>query len=144
MKLFSESLFTQMPVVGILRGYNKAQVIKIATCYYQCGFTNLEITMNTPMATDIIHELVEQFKGKLNIGAGTVLTIDEVNAVTKVGGQFIVSPVTDIPLIKYCKNKDIPIFPGAYSPSEIYHAWYAGATTELPHKPISDMPRGWV
>ncbi|MEM0994517.1 MAG: bifunctional 4-hydroxy-2-oxoglutarate aldolase/2-dehydro-3-deoxy-phosphogluconate aldolase, partial [Bacteroidota bacterium] len=57
-----------------------------------------------------------------------VLSIAEVDAVLAAGGQFIVSPVTDIAVIRHCKVKNIPIFPGAYTPTEIYQAWRAGAS----------------
>jgi len=43
------------------------------------------------------------------------------------GAQFIVSPITDISLIVACKELDVPVFPGAFSPTEIYNAWKAGA-----------------
>ncbi|MEM9885765.1 MAG: bifunctional 4-hydroxy-2-oxoglutarate aldolase/2-dehydro-3-deoxy-phosphogluconate aldolase [Bacteroidota bacterium] len=127
MQTFSESRFLQTPVVGILRGYTQAEVLQIAEIYQGAGFTNIEITMNTPNALAIIERLAEQYAGKLNVGAGTVLTIEVVDAVLVAGGQFIVSPVTDVDLIRYCTSKNIPVFPGAYTPTEIYQAWQAGA-----------------
>ena len=44
------------------------------------------------------------------------------------GAEFIVSPVTNFDIIKLCNENDIPVFPGAYTPTEIYDAWAAGAT----------------
>lgn len=127
MKAFSEALFLKVPVVGILRGYNKNEVLKIIEVYCKAGYTNIEITMNTPNAIEIIKEVAKQFKGKLNVGAGTVLNINEVENVISAGGQFIVSPVVDVDVIKHCVSKGIPIFPGAYSPTEIYQAAQLGA-----------------
>jgi len=127
MNKFSEDLFLKSPFVGILRGYPKEVVLPIAETFIQEGFTNLEITMNTPNATEIIAAVLEKYEGQLNVGAGTVLTKNEVNKVLSVGGQFIVSPVVDLSIIEYCKSKEVPIFPGAYSPTEIYQAAKAGA-----------------
>ncbi|MEM6320949.1 MAG: bifunctional 4-hydroxy-2-oxoglutarate aldolase/2-dehydro-3-deoxy-phosphogluconate aldolase [Bacteroidota bacterium] len=127
MHQFSDDLFQQLPIVGILRGYDKATTLKIVHLYEQAGFKNIEITMNTPDVLSIITAIVEQYGGRLNIGAGTVLTKSQVDKVLSVGGQFIVSPVVDVDIIRYCKDNKIPIFPGAYSPTEIYQAWTAGA-----------------
>ncbi|MGB5318149.1 MAG: 2-dehydro-3-deoxyphosphogluconate aldolase, partial [Eudoraea sp.] len=71
---FSEDLFKKVPVVGILRGYTLEEVLAIVKVYYQEGFTNIEITMNTERATEIINEVLKQYTGKLNVGAGTVLS----------------------------------------------------------------------
>lgn len=127
MQKFSDDLFLQMPIVGILRGYTKVTTLKIIDCYVEAGFKNVEITMNTPDVLQIIAAIVEKYEGQLNIGAGTVLTQSHVDDVLVVGGQFMVSPVVDMDIINYCQSKDIPIFPGAYSPTEIYQAWKAGA-----------------
>ncbi|MGB5356491.1 MAG: bifunctional 4-hydroxy-2-oxoglutarate aldolase/2-dehydro-3-deoxy-phosphogluconate aldolase [Eudoraea sp.] len=124
---FSEDLFKKVPVVGILRGYTLEEVLAIVKVYYQEGFTNIEITMNTERATEIINEVLKQYTGKLNVGAGTVLSKNDVDEAIKAGAQFIVTPVTDPSLIKYCINRSIPVFPGAYTPSEIYACWKAGA-----------------
>ncbi|TKD61813.1 bifunctional 4-hydroxy-2-oxoglutarate aldolase/2-dehydro-3-deoxy-phosphogluconate aldolase [Flavobacterium sp. ASW18X] len=146
MSSFSESLFKKTPVVGILRGYTVKQVMQIAEVYADAGFTNLEITMNTPNALQIIEELARTFKTQLNIGAGTVLDAKQVDAVVAVGGQFIVSPVVDMAVIAHCVAKAVPIFPGAYSPTEIYTASKAGArmvkvfpATQLGPKYIADV-----
>ncbi|MEM6966612.1 MAG: bifunctional 4-hydroxy-2-oxoglutarate aldolase/2-dehydro-3-deoxy-phosphogluconate aldolase [Bacteroidota bacterium] len=124
---FSDSLFLKIPIIGILRGYSKEQVLKIAKVYHSVGFTNIEITMNTPNVLEIIEALAKKYEGQLNVGAGTVLSKEEVDEVVARGGQFIVSPVVDVEVIRYCGSKGIPIFPGAYSPSEIYVAWKEGA-----------------
>ncbi|MEM9866681.1 MAG: bifunctional 4-hydroxy-2-oxoglutarate aldolase/2-dehydro-3-deoxy-phosphogluconate aldolase [Bacteroidota bacterium] len=127
MKKFSESRFLDTPVIGILRGYSKDQVLKIAQTYVEAGYSNLEITMNTPNSLEIIKSVAAEFEGKLNIGAGTVLSKKQVDQVLDSEGQFIVSPIVDMNVITYCVRKEVPIFPGAYSPTEIYRAAEAGA-----------------
>lgn len=146
MKNFSEELFLKVPVVGILRGYSKAEVLEIVKVYHQEGYTNVEITMNTPNVEELISAVSEQFDGKLNVGAGTVTTIEEVDKVKAAGAQFIVSPIVDISVIEYCVKIGMPIFPGAYSPTEIYSAAKAGArmvkvfpASTLGHKYIKDV-----
>lgn len=127
MSQFSEALFQAVPIVGILRGYSKEKILKIVDVYYRSGFKTIEITMNTPEVDQIIRTLVEKYEGQLNIGAGTVCNESDLQIALDAGAQFIVTPIVDVSLIQKCKSLGIPIFPGAFTPTEIYQAWTAGA-----------------
>lgn len=124
---FSETLFSKVPVVGILRGYSKDVSLKLIEIYYEIGFTNVEVTMNTPNVEEIIAEAVKRFANKLNVGAGTVCSMEDLDKALSAGAQFIVSPITDVTMIEACKKNNVPAFPGALTPTEIYNAWTAGA-----------------
>lgn len=125
-KPFSWDRFNAMPIVGILRKLPADKLEKIVTCYQQSGLTTLEITMNTMGATEMIQSLSEKYPN-LNVGAGTVCHSKDLDAALKAGASFIVTPILDEKLIAQCKEAGIPIFPGAFTPSEIYRAWAAGA-----------------
>jgi|SRR5690554_1767935 len=125
---FSKERFDSMPLVGILRGFPANQMEKLAELYANAGLTTLEITMNTEGATQTIASLVKAVGDKLNVGAGTVCSLDDLDQALEAGAQFIVTPVIDEEVIKKCVSLNIPIFPGAYTPSEIYKAWSLGAT----------------
>lgn len=127
MKEFSEVLFKETPIVGILRGYDQETVLNIARTFVSEGFTNLEITRNSPDVYQIIEALVKEFEGKLNIGCGTVLTKKDAKKALKAGASFIVTPIVNKNVIRFCVKKDVPVFPGAFSPTEIYTAWKLGA-----------------
>lgn len=127
MNQFSETLFQAAPIVGILRGYSSEKTLNIVAAYYQAGFRTIEITMNTPNVGAIIATLAENYGERLNVGAGTVCNEADLQIALKAGAQFIVSPIVDIALIKKCKSLGVPVFPGAYTPTEIYQAWNAGA-----------------
>jgi 2-dehydro-3-deoxyphosphogluconate aldolase/(4S)-4-hydroxy-2-oxoglutarate aldolase len=71
---------------------------------------------------------VDNYAGKLNIGAGTVCTEQELESALNAGAQFIVTPIINEAVIRSCVAKGIPIFPGAFTPTEIYNAWSLGAT----------------
>ena len=124
---FSEQGLLKIPVVGILRGYTTRQVESIASVYADAGFTTLEITLNSPEALKSITQLQKHLGHTLNIGAGTVLSVDEADDALHAGASFIVSPNTDLNVVHHCVHKKVPIFPGAFTPSEIYAAWNAGA-----------------
>lgn len=127
MSSFSEELFMRVPVVGILRGYPTEDVMKIAEAFFESGFTNLEVTMNTSSASVTIDRLSKRYKGKLNIGAGTVCTISALKEAIDAGSKFVVTPIFNPQIIHECNKRVIPVFPGAFTPTEIYNAWQAGA-----------------
>ncbi|QRQ99535.1 bifunctional 4-hydroxy-2-oxoglutarate aldolase/2-dehydro-3-deoxy-phosphogluconate aldolase [Dyadobacter sandarakinus] len=125
---FSWSLFEQAPLVGIIRNVSFEDVKRILPIYREAGLTTVEITMNTPGAADMIAYALEEEGEGLNIGAGTVCTKDDLNDALDAGAQFIVTPVISKKVIKSCVKKGIPVFPGAFTPSEIYNAWTMGAS----------------
>ena len=124
---FSWELFQKAPIVGIVRNVSLADVIRILPIFREAGLTTIEITMNTPGAEEIIRFALENESDGLNIGAGTVCTKDDLKLALDAGAQFIVTPIIDKKVIKYCVKKEIPIFPGAFTPTEIYNAWSLGA-----------------
>lgn len=100
----------------------------LARYYCEAGLTNLEVTMNSGEAATTITRLVQEFGGRLNIGAGTVCTPEDLDAALAAGAQFIVTPILEETVINACVQRQVPVFPGAYSPTEIYRAWHLGAT----------------
>jgi len=114
--------------IGIARGIPKQHLIPAFQAALEGGFSFLEITMNTEGAAELIYAAAREFSGKAQIGAGTVTDLDEAKEALGAGAQFIVSPLVNTELIDYCKSREIPVFPGALTPTEIYEAWKAGAT----------------
>ncbi|AWV96746.1 bifunctional 4-hydroxy-2-oxoglutarate aldolase/2-dehydro-3-deoxy-phosphogluconate aldolase [Arcticibacterium luteifluviistationis] len=119
--------FIKAPIVGILRGFDLATCHQIAEAYQNAGLKYLEITMNTKGVEEIIASLVAKFPS-LKIGAGTVCTMDDYKKAINAGASFIVTPIIDLAVIRKAVDMGIPIFPGAYTPTEIFQAWSAGAT----------------
>lgn len=113
--------------MGILRGMQPEVVRQIAKVFQSAGLSTLEVTMNTAGAPKIIARLRKEFPN-LNIGAGTVCTLTDLQTAIAAGAQFIVTPILDEEVIRTAAGQHIPVFPGAYSPTEIYRAWAAGAS----------------
>ena len=124
---FSEELFAKVPIVGIIRNYSFDELTGILPIYIEAGLTTIEITMNTDGAEDMIRFINGLYAGKLNIGSGTVCTEHELHTALDAGAQFIVTPVVNPSIIKICVDRGIPIFPGAFTPTEVYNAWVLGA-----------------
>lgn len=126
-KKFSWESYNKAPIVGIIRGQSLEVTLEIAKVYLAAGFYTIEVTMNTPEVEKIISTLRIEFP-ELNVGAGTVCNLKDLEKAVKAGSQFIVTPIIDEEIIKSCVSKEIPIFPGAFTPSEIYKAWSLGAS----------------
>ena len=125
--MFSWERFHAVPLVGIVRGLPARQMDNLAAAYIAAGLTNLEVTLNTDGAAGIIRRLAEQYGAGLNIGAGTVLTVKDLDAALSAGAGFVVTPVLNEDVIRQCVAQSVPVFPGAYTPTEIYRAWLLGA-----------------
>ena len=125
---FSWDIFNQIPIIGIMRNLPEKHAEKVVSLYTNAGLSTVEITMNSDNASETISLLSQNFGSKLNVGAGTVCTLKELNQALGAGAQFIVTPVLDKKIIKACNEKNIPVFPGAYTPTEIYKAWKWGAS----------------
>jgi len=124
---FSHEVFEAMPVIGIMRNFSFGIIEKIVPLYKSAGLTTLEITMNSDGAYETIKNLSADYPG-LNIGAGTVCEMEDLHTALKAGASFIVTPVLNEEAIAFCVANKIPVFPGAFTPTEIYKAWKSGAT----------------
>ena len=125
---FSWPLFHKMPIVGIIRHIPAVAVSQLLPVYQAAGLTTVEITMNTPGAETMIRAARQQYPDTLNVGAGTVCSEADLALALAAGAQFIVTPVINKKVVKICVKKGVPIFPGAFTPSEIYKAWSLGAS----------------
>ncbi|MFC1602545.1 bifunctional 4-hydroxy-2-oxoglutarate aldolase/2-dehydro-3-deoxy-phosphogluconate aldolase [Pseudomonadota bacterium] len=124
---FSWKKFEELPVIGILRGYTATQIEHIVRSSIKGGLCNIEVTMNSPHATDLIKLAAEVANGKMNIGAGTVCTLNDLDAALSAGATFIVTPIVNADVIQQCKQEQVPVIPGGFTPTEIYNAWQLGA-----------------
>ncbi|PZE21014.1 bifunctional 4-hydroxy-2-oxoglutarate aldolase/2-dehydro-3-deoxy-phosphogluconate aldolase [Paenibacillus xerothermodurans] len=115
-------------IIAILRGVEQQHVAAVAQALLDGGVRAMEITLNTPGAPEMIAQLQEQFGQKMYIGAGTVLDLEDAKKALDAGAAYLVTPNMDEEVIRYAVQNDVPIFPGAMTPTEIVKAWKAGAT----------------
>lgn len=107
-----------VPVV-VLHDAKDAAPLAEALC--EGGLPCAEVTFRTDAAAESIAIMTAKYPGML-VGAGTVLTIDQVNQAVNAGAKFVVSPGFDPEIVDYCLNKNIPVFPGCITPSEVAQA----------------------
>ncbi len=114
--------------MGILRGVDKDSIIPLAECIVSSGLKTVEITMNAHGAPELIRVMVKAANNRFTVGAGTVLSMDDLHRALDSGATFIVSPVLIDDVLRYCVKNNICVFPGALTPQEIYKAVLLGAT----------------
>ena len=125
---FDLARFATMPLIAILRSQPAHVIDPVVQTLIEGGFTALEVTMNTPGAAQQISAAVASAKNKLAIGAGTVTNLAELDAAQKAGACFIVTPVIVPEVITECVLRRLPVFPGAFTPTEVHQAHRLGAT----------------
>jgi 2-dehydro-3-deoxyphosphogluconate aldolase/(4S)-4-hydroxy-2-oxoglutarate aldolase len=113
-------------VVAVVRLTDAAVGRDVANALISGGVTAIEITMTVPRAVDLIADLVRTLPEAL-IGAGTITDPEMARQVIDAGAKFVVSPVFRPRIIEACHERDVPVMPGCFSPTEILAAWDAGA-----------------
>jgi len=127
-KPFDWNAFASLPIVGILRNISRDKLEGLLPYYIDAGFSTIEITMNTDGAEQMIVNTIKHHGNHLNVGAGTVSSLEDLKKAVNAGANFIVTPTLVREVIKKCVEMNIPVFPGAYTPTEIFDAWSMGAS----------------
>jgi 2-dehydro-3-deoxyphosphogluconate aldolase/(4S)-4-hydroxy-2-oxoglutarate aldolase len=117
----------QIGIIPVVRATSSDEALAAVEAIRAGGISVLEITMTVPGAVKIIKTLTRQLGDEALIGAGTVLDADGARECVDAGARFIVSPALDVETIETCRALEVPIFPGALTPTEVLTAWKAGA-----------------
>lgn len=115
------------PIVAILRGITPLEIEDVFEALVEAGITLIEVPLNSPEPYASIGKLARLAAGRARIGAGTVLTEEQVVAVKDVGGELIVSPNADPRVIRRTKALRLASYPGVFTPTEAFAAIEAGA-----------------
>jgi 2-dehydro-3-deoxyphosphogalactonate aldolase len=123
---FDES-FRTMPLIAILRGVTPTESEHIVGAIIESGIRMVEIPLNSPEPFASIERAARRFSGEAVIGAGTVLTPENVERVAEAGADIVVSPNFDGAVVRKSKMLDLISVPGVMTPSEAFAAIAAGA-----------------
>ena len=116
------------PIIAILRGVQPAEALAIAGVILAAGIDKIEVPLNSPSPLESISAIVKAYGDRALIGAGTVLTIAQVQQVRVAGGKLAVSPNCDPAVIAATIAAGMQSWPGIFTPSEAFTALQAGAT----------------
>lgn len=114
-------------IVAILRGITPPEAVSVAAALIDAGVTTIEVPLNSPDPLDSIRAMQDRFGDQAKIGAGTVLTVQQVRDVAATGAGLIVSPNCDPAVIAATKQAGLDSFPGVMTPTEAFAALAAGA-----------------
>ena len=119
-------------IIAIVRGANAEEAVLAARAVFNGGIKVIEVTFNQK-APESFLETVRAIRGikenvpEMIVGAGTVLTTEQVDLAISAGAEYIVSPDTDVEVIKHTVKNGLVSLPGAYTSSEVKNAYNAGA-----------------
>lgn len=114
------------PVVPVMVVERIEDAVPLAQALYNGGLKVLEITLRTPCALDAISAMVEALPEDAVIGAGTIITPDDLEKAVKAGSKFLVSPGTTPALIEAAKSSSVPLLPGVATPTEAMNLFVQG------------------
>ncbi|HEY5955413.1 MAG TPA: bifunctional 4-hydroxy-2-oxoglutarate aldolase/2-dehydro-3-deoxy-phosphogluconate aldolase [Polyangiaceae bacterium] len=115
-------------LLGILRGVEATEVSMVAEACIKSGLSFIEVTLNTKEALSKLRFLIELSEGRLEVGAGTVLSASQARMAVDAGARFIVSPALVAEVADAARELNVPYIPGALTPKEVWDASQASAT----------------
>ncbi|WP_096084618.1 2-dehydro-3-deoxy-6-phosphogalactonate aldolase [Agaribacterium haliotis] len=118
----------QLPLIAILRAVTPNDVVRCASILIDEGFTMIEVPLNSPEALRSIRLLVEHFGQSRLVGAGTVTTLAQAEAVIATGARLVVTPNLNEGVIRAATAAGCVCLPGVVTPSEAFTALAAGAS----------------
>ncbi len=114
-------------IAAVLRMGDADAAYQATRCLISAGFKLVELTMTTPGAIDIIKTVIKEDHPGVMIGAGTVMDAATARGSIAAGAQFVVSAISELDIIRPCRESGVVCIPGATTPTEIVQCWRAGA-----------------
>ncbi len=125
-------LVAHLRLVAIIRLDDLSQAVQISQALLDANVLLQEYTLSNPLAIDAVAEVRRRLpafqSGQAAIGVGSVRTREAADKSLAAGAQFIVTPIVLPNVIELCRRQQVPIMPGAFTPTEIATAWEAGAS----------------
>jgi 2-dehydro-3-deoxyphosphogluconate aldolase/(4S)-4-hydroxy-2-oxoglutarate aldolase len=124
---FMEALH-EMPVIAVIRASTANDYPRIILALVAGGIRAVEVTLTTPGTLEVLADLRAGLPEEVYVGVGTVRSARDARIAMENGADFLVSPHTDREIVSAARERDVPVFPGALTPTEVNLALQSGAT----------------
>jgi 2-dehydro-3-deoxyphosphogluconate aldolase/(4S)-4-hydroxy-2-oxoglutarate aldolase len=118
----------QHKILAILRAPTADCFVPMASVLFDAGIRQFEVTLTSDGALDALSDIRSHLGSDAILGVGTVRSTTDVAQARRAGAQFVVSPHIDGDVLEAARNDELPIFPGAFTPTEMQHAVALGAS----------------
>ena|SRR5580700_4845254 len=116
----------EIGIIPAVRLSTAADALFAAEAVCEGNIPIVEVTMTVPGAVDVIRQLTHQNTGIL-VGAGTLFHVETARRCLDAGAAFLTTPGLDLEIVNFARGRDVVVFPGALTPTEVMAAWKAGA-----------------
>ena len=113
--------------IAVIRLADPNKLIKVAQAIYEGGVSGIEITMTVPDAINVIKTASAELGSYMNIGVGSVLDAATAQKAIDAGAKYVVSPIFKKEIVDAAHKNNVPVMPGAFTPTEVQTAYEAGA-----------------
>jgi 2-dehydro-3-deoxyphosphogluconate aldolase / (4S)-4-hydroxy-2-oxoglutarate aldolase len=115
-------------VIAVLRAPHVSTLPRVCDVLVEEGILSLELTLTTPGLLDALPELVYRYAETADVGVGTVLAVSDAHRAMDSGARYLVTPTMNLAVVRLALERQVPVFPGGLSPTELAAGWDAGAT----------------
>lgn len=131
------------PICAIMRNVPMQKALPYAIAAYRGGVKMFEVAMNTEDGARQIEMLRQEFGDEVYVGAGTVINEERCRMAKEAGAQFFLTPNVAEVTLRYCKERDIPLLPGVFTPTDVGICLDYGYTV-MKLFPAGDMPMSYI
>ncbi|MEC5191165.1 MULTISPECIES: bifunctional 4-hydroxy-2-oxoglutarate aldolase/2-dehydro-3-deoxy-phosphogluconate aldolase [unclassified Arthrobacter] len=131
------------PVVAVLRAGHAREYEPVIAALAHGGVRSIELTLSTAGVFELLPGLISGFGHDIEIGVGTITTEAEARQAIDAGARFLVTPVTDVGIVRAAVERGTPVYPGGLTPTELLAGWRSGATA-VKVFPASTVGPGYI
>jgi 2-dehydro-3-deoxyphosphogluconate aldolase/(4S)-4-hydroxy-2-oxoglutarate aldolase len=117
-----------VPIVAILRAGDAGRFLEVGRVLYEGGVRAIEVTLTSEGALEAFGRLKGELAGDALLGVGTVRSVGDAELAVEAGAAYLVAPDLRADVVAWAAARDLPVVPGALTPTEVAAAWAAGAT----------------
>ena len=114
-------------LIVVVRAPDAADYDRVLDVLVSAGIRSVELTLTTPGTLERLPELLARFGEVADVGVGTVVDGEQLDAAVRAGAHYLVTPIADPDLVTAATRAGVPIVPGGLTPTELFGAWRAGA-----------------